>query len=226
MPTPTIPVDPEVAARFARLTVRWILIDRVRVGTNTPALETLRKRVVAGARSRHEAAKDASKIPTLAAFHAGLRESGIDPNRSRPWLDDLFRVVSRGDPFPVVNDAVDLARLAALAFAVPVVALDPSRLSPPLQLRLAPPGTLTRTTARTAQQDLSGRPVLVDRNGPVASPVSGLSGSEPVLSSASVGYAVFLPTLRDGPDAEEIDRWLGAAGRDVLRGRPMEAVSP
>ena len=117
-----IRIGDEVHARLPGLTCSLAPVHRRAHRAANRKIEPLRDRVLADARERIQAAMDVRRLPTLAAFSRAFPE--LVRSTRKPWLDELFRIVSRRDPFPVVNDAIDAARLLALHYAVPISVLD------------------------------------------------------------------------------------------------------
>jgi DNA/RNA-binding domain of Phe-tRNA-synthetase-like protein len=203
-------IDDEVAARLSTLEVTAVAFTGLRMGTPTRKIEPLRDRVIAAARERINEARDVRRIPTLAALHRAFPE--VLRGQKRAWLDEAFRAIARRDPFPVVNDAVDVAKLLALHFAVPVSALDSSRLSSPLLLRMAPPGTRVKTPGGL-DADASDLPLLTDVGGPVSSPFLDVARAMPTRQTSNVLLVVYDPKVDGGVDAaalrERAANWLG-----------------
>jgi DNA/RNA-binding domain of Phe-tRNA-synthetase-like protein len=166
-PALEIRIDDDVRERLPDLRVHALAFAGARVGMANRKLEPLRDRVLAEVRERLSAARDVRRIPTLAAFHRGFPE--ITRSSRRAWLDEAFLSIARRDPFRVMNDAIDAARLLAFHYAVPVSAHDASRIAGPVVLQIAAPGA-TINTIQGALVDQAGLPVLRDRNGVLGSP--------------------------------------------------------
>ena len=64
-------------------------------------IEPLRDRVLADARDARQDAMDVRRMPALAAFSRAFPE--LLRSARKPWLDELFRTVSRRGPFPVTT---------------------------------------------------------------------------------------------------------------------------
>lgn len=205
-----IRVDEEVLARLPSLEVTALPFFGLRMNAPTRKIEPLRDRVIAAARDRVNEARDVRRIPTLAALHRAFPEVLKGPKRA--WLDEAFRAIARRDPFPVVNDAVDAARLLALHFAVPVAALDLAKASSPLLLRMAAPGTRVKAPGGL-DVDASDLPLLTDSAGACGSPFFDVARAAPNRQTTSVLLVVYDPGQDGRVDAADLSEraanWLG-----------------
>jgi DNA/RNA-binding domain of Phe-tRNA-synthetase-like protein len=139
----------------------------------------------------------------------------------RPWIEEAYRGISRRDPFPVVNLAVDAARLLALHFAVPVSAIDRAKVSAPLFLRIAPPGM--RIKSLGAEIDAGGLPVLTDASGVAGSPFFDVARAMPGTQTTEILLVACEPEGASTPlDAADLAgraaNWLGT----LTGARPAE----
>jgi DNA/RNA-binding domain of Phe-tRNA-synthetase-like protein len=206
-----IPVDPEVSARMPDLRLLALRFSGARIGMANRKLEELRDRVLASVRERISAARDVRRIPTLAAFHRGFPELGRGSRR--PWLDEAFHAIARRDPFRVMNDAIDAARLLAFHYAIPVSAHDAGRIHGPLSLAIAPQ-ELRVNTLQGAVLDVGGLAVLRDGNGVVGSPFFETQRATPSTRTQEiliVAYDPGGPGAVDGADFRtHAENWLAS----------------
>jgi DNA/RNA-binding domain of Phe-tRNA-synthetase-like protein len=155
--------------------------DRTRLGLvvmggaepalSTRALDEEIERAVGELRRRHEGAS-AGSIPHLAAARKLYRAFSIDPTKHRPSPEALTRRVLRGDAFPRVHPAVDLANLWALVHGRPVGLYEAARIAGPrVTVRLGRPGEFY-AGIRKPEIRLEGRPVVVDDAGPFGNPTA------------------------------------------------------
>jgi DNA/RNA-binding domain of Phe-tRNA-synthetase-like protein len=191
--------------------VTSLVFQGARMGMPSRKIEAVRDRVIAGARERVAAARDVRRIPTLAAFQSAFPELARGPKKS--WLDDAFRAIARHDPFPVVNDIVDAARLLALHYAIPIASIDLGKARPPLLVEVAPHG-MTAKVSQTATADLGGLPVVIDSGGPLASPFVDIQRAMPGRPTTSVVLLAFEADRAQRIDVEDLkaraSNWLAS----------------
>jgi len=214
-----IRIGDEVEARLPGLACFSYRFTGARVGTANRKIESLRDRVLASARERVQNAMDVRRLPSLAAFSRAFPE--LVRSARKPWLDELYRTVSRRDPFPVVNDALDLGRLLALHYCLPISFLDVSTLAPPLIVRIAPPGAVLKTPT-DKMVDLADLPVLWDSAGPVGPPLFESLRAMPTRRTTDLLLVAFDPPVEPRLDEAELRsrsaNWLAS----LLGSRPVE----
>ena len=183
-----------------------------RVGIANRKIEPLRDRVLASARERVQNAMDVRRLPSLAAFSRAFPE--LLRSARKPWLDELFRTVSRRDPFPVVNDALDLGRLLALHYGVP------DRRSWMWRRSRRRSSCGSRPQARRSRRqparsvELADLPVLWDSAGPVGPPLFESLRAMPTRRTTELLLVAFDPPVE--PRLDEADlrsrsaNWLGS----------------
>lgn len=182
---PTVVIDPACAGRWPEVRIDVHAFVNVKVGASHRELEALRAKVLPLARARVAEARDPGLIPTVGAWHQVLRDTGVDPNRERPWLTELLRAVARSQPFRVTNDAIDAARLLALAHAIPVTVHDAAAISDAILFRLGSPGE-TAVSQGAAGASLEDRPVLSDASGVFASATAEIPRALPTRLTTSL----------------------------------------
>jgi DNA/RNA-binding domain of Phe-tRNA-synthetase-like protein len=215
----SLAVDEDVTARLPELRVTAFVFSGVRMGMPTRNIEPMRDRVIAGARERMSSIRDPRRIPAIAAFYGAFPEVG---RTKRIWLEDALRAIARHDPFPVVNDVVDSARLLSLLYEAPMCVLDLGRLKSPFRLVIAPHG-VTSQTPPGVLADLSGLPVLIDPAGAAASPVVELARAQPSRQARDVALFVFDPRREGATDLADLEtrasNWLGTLTGAKLAGK-------
>jgi DNA/RNA-binding domain of Phe-tRNA-synthetase-like protein len=179
--------------------------------------------VLASARERIATARDVRRIPTLAAFHRGFPE--FTRGNRRSWLDEAFQAIARRDPFRVMNDAIDAARLLAFHYAVPVSAHDAARMQGPLSLSVAPPGAKINTLLAGTLVDAGGLPLLRDSGGVVGSPFFEVHRVVPSLRTQDLLLIAYDPGVDDAVDAADFkaraENWLTSlAGARLVESHP------
>ncbi|RMF76542.1 MAG: hypothetical protein D6738_01305, partial [Acidobacteria bacterium] len=134
-----------------------------------------------------------------------IERLGLDPTRHRPSPEALLRRVLRGDPFPRVHPAVDLANLWALEHGLPVGLYDAGRIEGRrITLRLGRPGEVY-AGIRRPEIRLEGRPVLADAAGPFGNPTADSLRTAVGEHTEDALAVLFAPA--DHPD-DELARWL------------------
>ncbi len=134
------------------------------------ALATLREAVTEEALSRLELAT-LSEDPTVAGLRRLYRAAGCDPTRYRPSSEALLRRLLKGEAMPAILPLVDLNNCLSARLAVPVCVMDAARLAPPFRFRAGREGE--SMLSLRGPFNLGGKPLLVDEEGPVDTPITG-----------------------------------------------------
>jgi DNA/RNA-binding domain of Phe-tRNA-synthetase-like protein len=206
-------VDDEVREILPTLRMVVLRFTGARIGMANRKLEPLRDRVLASARERMSVARDVRRIRSLATFHQAFPE--VTRGGRSPWLDEAFRAIARRDPFRVMNDAIDAARLLAFHHAVPVSAHDAARIQGALTLGIAPPRTAIRTLEGESI-DAGGLPVLRDSSGAIGgvigSPFFESQRMMPSTRTQELLFVAYDPGGEEGLDAADFqskaENWL------------------
>ena len=146
----------------------------------------------------------AGEIPHLAAARVLYRSLGIDPTKHRPSPEALLRRVLRGDAFPRIHPAVDLANLWAVLHGLPVGLYDLARIEGPIELRRGHAGE-SYQGIRKDEVHLEGRLTLADARGPFGNPTSDSLRTAVGANSRDLLFVLFAPRSHD---RGEITRWL------------------
>jgi DNA/RNA-binding domain of Phe-tRNA-synthetase-like protein len=207
----TVTVAPEARTIAVPVAVR---VDDLVVAPRGPELdEALR---AAEARLREpDTARDAAAGRTRAMY----RRFGVDPTRTRPSSEALWRRVKKGDRLPMVNNLVDVVNWCSVESQVPFGLYDTATIGGILTLRLGREGEAYEGI-RKDRVNLAGRLVLSDERGPFGNPTSDSARSMVTDATRSVLVVLYTPTDMPRADADA----LSALTRDRLRayGRPAQ----
>ncbi len=197
----TLTIDAALARKVA---VAYARLGGLQTGA-APALDDLLDRELARLRTR-DAGRTAGQIERLAPARRLYRAIGLDPTRHRPSPEALLRRLLRGDPFPRIHPAVDLANLWACEHGLPVGLYDAGRIAGErITLRLGLPGE-TYDGIRRPEIHLEGRLVLADRDGPFGNPTADSRRTAVGPATRDVLAVLFAPA--DYP-RDRLFFWLG-----------------
>lgn len=156
------------------------------------------------------------------AVRALLRHGGFKPaGRSKP-CSEYIRAAAGDGRFPVINAAVDATNVAALHGALPVSTVDPDRLTPPLRVGIAAPGSRYVFNASGQEIDLSGLLCLHDAHGPCANAVKDAQRAKTTPETTRTLTLVWGTVAMPGRAAALAD-WHAALNRRL--GGEVEAVA-
>jgi len=145
---------------------------RLEVENGTPAeLTELRTSVTENARSRFTDTAAISSNPTVSGLRRLFRAAGCDPTRYRPSSEALLRRLVRGDSLPEIHPLVDLNNCLSADLEVPCCVMTEGSFGPDLVWRTGRPGESYESLRGPFQ--LEGKPVLVDFEGPLDTPITG-----------------------------------------------------
>lgn len=151
------------------------------------------------------AGKSPSEIEQLAAARALYRSLGIDPTRHRPSPEALLRRVLKGQDFPRIHPAVDLANLWGLSSGLPVGLYDLDKVvGTDIVVRVGQENE-TYEGIRRGTIHLDGRLVLVDADGPFGNPTADSQRTSVSKTSSSCLFVMFAPVTYD---VSALDRWV------------------
>lgn len=176
-----------------RLQVRLGLIyaSPVSIGPTQPPLQKEIDDLCTHLASEH-AGKSPSEIPGLNHARDLYRTFGIDPTKTRPSSESLLRRVIKKKPFPKIFNAVDLCNYFALRFLLSLGLYDADKIRGDVVFR---PGREGESFAGIRKNDVnvSGRPVLVDAEGPFGNPTSDSLRTSVTDSTRSLWMVIFAP---------------------------------
>ncbi len=180
------------------------------------------------ARMRHDhAGKSAGEIELLKPARALYHALGIDPTRHRPSPEALMRRLLRGDDFPQVHPAVDLANLWALISGLPVGLYDADKLSPlgALRVRRGRPGE-SYAGIRKPEIQLEGGLTIADDLGPFGNPSADSLRTAVTESTTHFWFVMFAPVDQNIQTIDRWVAWLRERAEAYLAARAISAVLP
>lgn len=143
-----------------------------------------------------------------AAVRDLLRSGGFKPTgRSKPASEYLLKAAAEG--LAGINAAVDACNVASLHSGLPISVVDLERVTPPLRVEVAAPGSSYVFNRSGQTIDIGGLLVLSDAEGPCAGPVKdsqrSKTGPETTRTLSLVWGSVALPGR-----AEQTAQWYRA----------------
>ena len=179
-------------------------------------LAALRARLAERIRARHELPA-LSSHPTVVALRRLFRDAGCDPTRYRPSSEALLRRLLKGHELPTIHPLVDVNNCLSAELAVPCCVMAEGTFSSPLTLRSGRPGEAYESLRGPFK--LEGKPLLVDDDGPVDSPITGSQRVKVRPEGRHAWLAAYLPA--GVISLEEA----GEALRDLLAQAPVATIS-
>jgi DNA/RNA-binding domain of Phe-tRNA-synthetase-like protein len=179
---------PEVAAIVRPV---WAVLEPVCVRTADPRQDGPLREAAAALRARAE------PVETMAAVRQMYKQVGLDPTKTRPSSEALWRRVRKGDELPRINSLVDLINWCSVESQLPFGLYDLSCLQPidggTVRLRLGGPGE-AYAGIRKDMVHLEGRLVLADREGPFGNPTSDSARTMVTEATTRALVVIFAPT--------------------------------
>jgi DNA/RNA-binding domain of Phe-tRNA-synthetase-like protein len=168
----------------------------------------------------------ASSDGIRAAVRDLLRASGFRPSgRSKPSPEYLAGAYAEGR-FPRINPLVDLCNVVSLHAALPISLVDAAKLSGPLVIRVAPPGTSYAFNPAGQVLEAAGLLCLWDTSGPSGSPVKDAQRTK-TDGSTRVALSVVWGTRALPGRASEAARWYRALTEELAgAGDPRPLTEP
>lgn len=161
----------EVRHELAGWRLLWALLERREAGADEEErLAGLRRTVAQEARVRFSL-DELARDPTVAALRRLFKAAGCDPSRYRPSAEALLRRLLKGDELPVIDALVDLNNCLSTRLAVPCCVMAEGSSAPPYVLRSGREGE--SYVSLRGPFRLEGKPLLVDRDGPCDTPITG-----------------------------------------------------
>jgi DNA/RNA-binding domain of Phe-tRNA-synthetase-like protein len=112
------------------------LFRQVRVTAADPALRSEIAREVEAVRAKFASPQAIRSTPEVTAFHAILRQVGVNPRREQPSVERLLTFALKRADLPAVNSLVDAYNLVSLRTCCSLGAHDLDRIATPVMLRL------------------------------------------------------------------------------------------
>ncbi len=206
----TVSLEPEIRGLLAL----GLVVVEMTAAADPSALDTLIDDAVERLR-RAETGRSAGQIPRLAAARRLYRAFGIDPTRHRPSPEALIRRLLRGQAFPRIHPAVDLANVWAVESGLPVGLYDLARVHPPVTARRGRAGE-SYEGIRRGEIRLEGRPLLADTRGPFGNPTADSLRTSVGGDSRTLLYVIFAPTSVGRAELGSWVAWLEARAAERL----------
>jgi DNA/RNA-binding domain of Phe-tRNA-synthetase-like protein len=114
--------------------------------------------------------EEVRKLPSITAYRAMLKASGVDPSSRLPSPEALLRRIAQGKSLYSVNSAVDAYNLAILESGVGLGGYDLDTLMLPVDLRLAQKNEtidVLGDEVGSSRKIDAGEIVYADRHGPI-----------------------------------------------------------
>lgn len=128
----------------------------------------------------------------IALVRAMYRRFGIDPTRTRPSSEALWRRVRRGLPWPRINTLVDAGNRCSCETQLPFGLYDLDRVSSRIELRAGAAGDQYAGIGKPVVH-LAGRPALFDAGGPFGNPTSDSARTMITTSTRRALVVVYAP---------------------------------
>lgn len=175
-------------------------------------LAALRVAVTDWARSEHRL-ETLSEHPTVAALRRLFKAAGCNPGRYRPSSEALLRRILKGQDLPAIHPLVDLNNCLSATLAVPCCVSADGTVQPPVVLRAGREGESYESLKGPFH--LAGKPIVVDRDGPFDTPITGSRRVQVEPGTRSAWLVAYLPrgivspwaahrTLRDLVDSAPV----------------------
>jgi DNA/RNA-binding domain of Phe-tRNA-synthetase-like protein len=134
----------------------------------------------------------AEPAPALSAVRAMYHRLGIDPTRTRPSSEALWRRIRKGDRLPAINAPVDVANWCSVETQLPFGLYDLDGLRGPIALRRGRAGE-AYAGIRKDVVHVEGRMTLADDDGPFGNPTSDSARTMVTRGTRRVMVVIFAP---------------------------------
>lgn len=159
------------------------------------------------------AGRDLAADPVVGAVRKLFRQAGTDPTRYRPSFEALARRMLKGEPFPRIHPAVDLANCLSLRWHVPCCVADRDKVVPPVRMRTGAAGEMVESLR--GPFPLEGKPLLEDGRGVYSTPITDSRRASVGPGVKNATFVAYFP--EEGFDAERA----GAEMRALLSRVPQ-----
>jgi DNA/RNA-binding domain of Phe-tRNA-synthetase-like protein len=161
-------------------------------------LAELRAAATAGVRQRFSSAGELSSHPAVAAMRRLFRAAGTDPTRYRPASEALARRLIKGGELPAIQPLVDVNNCLSADLLVPCCVMAEGKLGSSLRLRAGRAGE--SYTSLRGPFNLEGRPLLVDEEGPLDTPITGNERVKVQAETRRAWLVAYLPAAAVSAD--------------------------
>jgi DNA/RNA-binding domain of Phe-tRNA-synthetase-like protein len=164
----------------------WFVAPDVVVVEREPRLDAPLHAAAAAIRTATEPAD------IIAAVRSMYKRVGLDPTKTRPSAEALWRRVRKGDELPRINSLVDVINWCSLETQLPFGLYDAGRLHGNVTLRLGRPGE-EYAGIRKDVVHLDGRLTLADADGPFGNPTSDSARTMVTPATTRALVVIFAP---------------------------------
>jgi len=120
------------------------------------------------------------------------RSIGIEPTKTRPSSEALFRRIVKGKELYQINTLVDVGNYCSLRYLLPIGLYDVSRIHLPIQIRLGEDGEGYQGIGKE-WVNVSQRITLADSQGPFGNPTSDSLRTAVTLKTTDLLVVIFAP---------------------------------
>ncbi|TVQ35388.1 MAG: hypothetical protein EA356_08025 [Geminicoccaceae bacterium] len=161
-----------------------------------------------------------AEVAPIQATRRAYKALGKDPSRYRPASEALWRRLQKGEAPPRIHDLVDLNTLISLETGLAAGIYDRRHLAPPLHYRVGLPGETYPAIGGQEAFNLTGLPLLADREGPFGSPTRDGARARVRADTAEALLVLFAFDMPDLPGAlsmaqNAVERYMLATEVDV-----------
>lgn len=155
--------------------------------------------------------------PATTALRRLFSAAGCDPTRYRPSSEALLRRLVKGGELPAIHPLVDLNNCLSARLRVPSCVMAEGSWSAPVILRAGRDGESYESLK--GPFNLAGKPLLVDRDGPLDTPITGSRRVMIRPTTERAWLVAYLPAEVVPPERahEELARLLDVTGAARLR---------
>ena len=140
-----------------------------------------------------EAAVRTNPPEEAGAVRTMYKRVGLDPTKTRPSSEALFRRVRKGDTLPRINSMVDVCNWCSLEFQLPYGLYDLGHVEgETIHMRLGRDGE-SYPGIRKDDVHVSGRICLADAHGPFGNPTSDSARTMVTAATTRAFVVVFAP---------------------------------
>jgi len=169
----------------------WLAVDNVTVVDRDARMDEPLRAAAAALRPMAQSA-DAASDPTSSAVRTMYKKVGLDPTKTRPSSEALFRRIARGDELPRINSLVDIINWSSAESRLPYGLYDLDQIRGPVTLRVGQPGE-EYAGIRKEVVHVGGRLVLADEHGPFGNPTSDSARTMTTARTTRALVVIFAP---------------------------------
>lgn len=188
----TLHIDPSVTAVVKPVSAQ---LPSVRVVPHEPRMDS----AIDATAARMRAVMEMDAVTT--AVRTMYKRVGLDPTKTRPSSEALWRRIRKGDPLPRVNSLVDVINWCSLESQLPFGLYDASRIRGDVTLRLGSEGEAYEGI-RKDEVHVAGRLVLADQSGPFGNPTSDSARTMVTEDTRDAFVVIFAPAGLDAAVAD------------------------